>query len=142
MHASTKGAHPLDYDLESRGTQRLAALAIPLLNAIAAGQLVAVDELDASLHHRLTAALVRLFKSKTNQHGAQLITTVHDITLLRDELELDDVWLAEKDNEGVSHFTPLTDYRIRSRDDIERVYREGRIGGAPVIGDLAIVPSD
>ena len=141
-HASTEGVYTLDYDLESRGTQRLAALAIPMLNALAAGQLIVVDELDASLHHRLTTALVRLFKSGTNQHGAQLVTTVHDTTLLRDGLELDDVWLAEKDNAGASHFTPLTDYRIRSRDDIERVYREGRVGGAPVIGDLALALGD
>ena len=141
-HASTEGVHPLDYDLESRGTQRLAALAIPVLNAIEAGRLVVVDELDASLHHRLTAALVRLFKSGTNQHGAQIITTVHDTSLLRDGLELEDVWLAEKDNEGISRFTPLTDYRIRSRDDIERVYREGRVGGAPVIGELATALGD
>lgn len=138
QHTSLGGARPLDYDLESRGTQRLAALAIPVLNAIEGGRLVVLDELDASLHHRLTAALVRLFASEANQRGAQLITTVHDTTLLRDGLELDDVWLAEKDNEGVSRFTPLTDFRIRSRDDIERVYREGRVGGAPVIGDLAI----
>ena len=138
QHAGTGGVYPVDYDVESRGTQRIAALAIPALNAIEAGRLVVVDELDASLHHRLTAALVRLFKSEANQHGAQIITTVHDTTLLRDGLELDDVWLAEKDNEGVSRFTPLTDFRIRSRDDIERVYREGRVGGAPVIGDLAV----
>ena len=138
QHAGTGGVYPVDYDVESRGTQRLAALAIPALSAIEAGRLVVVDELDASLHHRLTAALVRLFTSKANRHGAQLITTVHDTTLLRDGLELDDVWLAEKDNEGVSRFTPLTDFRIRSRDDIERVYREGRVGGAPVIGDLAL----
>lgn len=141
-HAGTEGVRPLDFDLESRGTQRLAALAIPVLNAIEAGRLIVVDELDASLHHRLTAALVRLFKSRTNQHGAQLVTTVHDTTLLHDGLELDDVWLAEKDNAGVSHFTPLTDYRIRSRDDIERVYREGRVGGAPVVGDLATALGD
>ena len=137
-HASTEGVCPLDFYLESRGTQRLAALAIPVLNAISAGQLVIVDELDASLHHRLVAALVRLFKRTANQRGAQLITTVHDTALLRDELELDDVWLAEKDSTGASHFTPLTDYRIRSREDIERVYREGRVGGAPVVGDLAV----
>ena len=137
-HASGDGARPLDFDLESRGTQRLAALAIPVLNAVAAGHLVVVDELDASLHHRLTAALVRLFKSATNCRGAQLVTAVHDTSLLRDELELDDVWLAEKNRDGVSRFTPLTDYRIRSREDLEQVYRDGRIGGAPVIGDLAL----
>ena len=135
-HASGDGTRSLDFDLESRGTQRLAALAIPVLNAVAAGHLVVVDELDASLHHRLAAALVRLFKSATNRHGAQLVTTVHDTTLLRDGLELDDVWFAEKDRAGVSRFTPLTDYRIRSREDLEQVYRDGRVGGAPVIGDL------
>ena len=137
-HASNAGACPMDFRSESRGTQRLAALAIPVLKALSAGQLVIVDELDSSLHHRLAAALVRLFQRATNHRGAQLITTVHDTALLHDELDLDHVWLAEKDNTGASHFTPLTDYRIRSREDIERVYREGRVGGAPIIGDLAV----
>ena len=137
-HMSTAGVCPLDFRSESRGTQRLAAMATPVLNAIAAGQLVIVDELDASLHHRLVAALVRLFKRAVSRHGAQLIATVHDTALLRDELELDDVWLAEKDSTGASRFTPLTDYHIRSREDIERVYREGRVGGAPIVGDLAV----
>ncbi len=136
-HASADGTRALGFDLESRGTQRLAALAIPVLDAISAGSLVVVDELDACLHHRLTTALIRLFKSATNRRGAQLITAVQDTTQLGDGLELDDVWLAEKDRAGVSRFTPLTDYHIRSREDLERVYRDGRIGGAPVIGDLA-----
>ena len=132
------GPRALDYDLESRGTQVLAALAIPVLEAVAAGHLVVVDELDSSLHHRLTGALLKLFKGTTNRNGAQLIATVHDTALLRDGLELDEVWLAEKDASGASRFTPLTDYHIRSREDLEKVYREGRVGGAPVIGDLAV----
>ena len=141
-HAGTAGTRSLDYDLESRGTQRLAALAIPMLNAISMGQLVVVDELDASLHHRLTEALIQLFKSERNQHSAQLIATLHDTALLHDGLDLDEVWLAEKDSSGASTFTPLTDFRIRSREDLERVYRDGRVGGAPVIGDLAVALND
>ena len=113
-------------------------MAIPVLNAISNGQLIVADELDASLHHRLTTELLRLFRSATNQRGAQLIATVHDTAILRDALELDEVWIAEKDSAGVSRYVPLTDYRIRSRDDLERLYRDGRIGGAPVIGDLAL----
>ena len=137
-HATVGGKHVLDYDWESRGTQMLAALAIPVLEAVATGNLVIVDELDSSLHHRLTGALLKLFKGTTNHNGAQLIATVHDTALLRDALELDEVWLAEKDTFGASRFTPLTDYHIRSREDLEKVYREGRVGGAPVIGDLAV----
>ena len=137
-HVTVSGEHTLDYNRESRGTQMLAALAIPMLNAISAGHLVVADELDSSLHHRLTNALLRLFKDATNRNGAQLIATAHDTALLRDGLELDEVWLAEKDASGASRFTPLTDFRIRSREDLEKVYREGRVGGAPVIGDLAV----
>ena len=132
------GARALDYDLESRGTQMLAALAIPVLNAISSGWLVVADELDSILHHRLTEALLKLFKGTTNRNGAQLIATVHDTALLRDALEIDEVWLAEKDASGASRFTPLTGFHIRSREDLEKVYREGRVGGAPVIGDLAV----
>ena len=136
-HAMVGGKRTLDYDLESNGTRVLSALAIRTLNAFPTGQPVLVDELDSCLHHRLTEALIGLFKGTTNRNGAQLIATVHDTALLRD-LELDEVWLAEKDAYGASHFKPLTDFRIRSREDLEKVYREGRVGGAPVIGDLAV----
>ena len=141
-HAATAGGErALDYDLESRGTQKLATLAIPILNAISAGHLVVVDELDSSLHHRLTGALLRLFRG-ANHNGAQMIAAVHDTALLRDGLELDEVWLAEKDASGASRFTPLTDFRIRSRDDLEKIYRDGRVGGAPVVGNLAVALDD
>ena len=136
-HATAGGERALDYDWESRGTQMLATLAIPMLNAISAGHLVVADELDASLHHRLTEALLQLFRS-ANHSGAQLITAVHDTALLRNGLELDEVWLAEKCASGASRFTPLTNFRIRSREDLERAYRDGRVGGAPIIGDLAV----
>lgn len=135
-HAGS-GLHAFDYDLESRGTQRLAALAMPALAALASGALVVVDELDASLHPRLTAALVKLFKGPSNRSGAQLLCTLHDTSVLK-ALEADEVWMAEKDRSGATSFTPLTDYRLRSRDDLEQVYRDGRVGGAAVIGDLAV----
>ena len=135
--------YALDYDLESRGTQRLAELAMPALAALNSGALVVVDELDASLHPRLTAALVKLFKGPSNRSGAQLLCTLHDASVLKG-LEADEVWMAEKDRSGATKdrsgttsFTPLTDYRLRSRDDLEQVYRDGRVGGAAVIGDLA-----
>lgn len=129
--------HAFDYELESRGTQRLAALAMPALAALAGGALVVVDELDASLHPRLTAALVKLFKGPSNRTGAQLLCTLHDTSVLK-ALEADEVWMAEKDRSGATSFTPLTDYRLRSRDDLEQIYRDGRVGGAAVIGDPAV----
>ena len=119
--------------MQSRGTQTLISFLIPALEALSKGSLLIIDELDTSLHPDLTRAFVSLFgKAKTNPSGAQLIFTTHDVTLLSSGLlSQDEVWISEKDNGGASHFRPLTDFKLRSRDDIERAYRNGRFGGVP-----------
>lgn len=127
------------YDLESEGTRTLTSLLIPALEVLSSGSLLVVDELDSSLHPRLVRAFVSLFKGESNLKGAQLICSTHDTSLLSDGLlELDEVWMAEKARNGASSFTPLTDYRLRSRDDLERAYRDGRVGGVPTGRDLVV----
>ena len=134
IHATSgEFPHSFEYSMQSRGTQTLISFLIPALEALAKGSLLIIDELDTSLHPDLTRAFVSLFgKAKTNPSGAQLIFTTHDVTLLSSGLlSQDAVWISEKDNEGASHFRPLTDFKLRSRDDIERAYRNGRFGGVP-----------
>ena len=134
IHATSEELpHSFEYNMESKGTQTLISFLIPALEALAKGSLLIIDELDTSLHPDLTRAFVSLFgKAKTNPNGAQLIFTTHDVTLLSSRLlSQDEVWISEKDNEGASHFRPLTDFKLRSRDDIERAYRNGRFGGVP-----------
>ncbi len=134
IHATSgEFPHSFEYGMQSKGTQTLISFLIPALEALAQGSLLVIDELDTSLHPNLTRAFVSLFgKAETNPSGAQLIFTTHDVTLLSSGLlSQDEVWISEKDNEGASHFTPLTDFKLRSRDDIERAYRNGRFGGVP-----------
>ena len=131
--------HSFDYDLESQGTWALTSMLIPALDSLSSGSLLVVDEVEASLHPRLTQAIISLFKGLSNRHGAQLICSTHDASLLQEgALELDEVWMAEKGKEGISSFNPLTDYRLRSRDDIERAYRQGRVGGVPSRRDFLL----
>lgn len=131
--------HSFDYDLESQGTRVLTSMLIPALDSLSSGSLLVVDEIEASLHPRLTQAIVSLFKGLSNRQGAQLICSTHDASLLQESaLELDEVWMVEKGKEGISRFTPLTDYHLRSRDDIERAYRQGRVGGVPSRRDFLL----
>ena len=117
----------------------LTSMLIPALDSLSSGSLLVVDEIEASLHPRLTQAFVSLFKGLPNRHGAQLICSTHDASLLNESaLELDEVWIAEKKKEGISCFNPLTDYRLRSRDDIEQAYRKGRVGGVPSRRDFFV----
>ena len=133
------GSRPLEYEFESHGTRMLLSLLPPALDALASGSLLVVDELDASLHSRLSKAFLGLFKSDSNQKGAQLVCTTHDTGLLEGGvLDLDEIWLAEKGRDGASVYTPVTDFELRSRDDVERAYKLGRLGGVPAVMDFLV----
>ena len=141
VHSAKKGdAVKFDYDMQSKGTRTLISLLIPALQALAYGSLLVIDELDTSLHPDLARAFVSLFKSReSNRHGAQLVFSTHDVALLSGGLLLrDEIWMTEKDRDGATCFTPLTDYKLRSRDNLEQAYRHGRFGAVPSSDDFLL----
>lgn len=130
---------PFDLDEESAGTLSWLTMLPMILDALDDGQLVAVDEIDTSLHPLLTAQFVRLFHSaETNPNGAQLIFTSHDSSLLGtmigDQiLHRDEIWFVEKVKDGSSALYPLTDFKPREGQNIERRYLGGSYGAVPVL---------
>ncbi|NCC53314.1 MAG: hypothetical protein EOM20_19175 [Spartobacteria bacterium] len=126
---------PLPWDTESAGTQRLFALAGPWLDILHQGFVVCVDELETSMHPLMVRELMRLFMSeKENAHGAQLIFTTHNPLLLDTTLiRRDQAWFTDKDEEGVAHLYPLTDYSPRRGESLVRGYLSGRYGAVPFI---------
>ena len=123
----------LELDRESAGTRRLLLVLNLAYKALDAGRAFCVDEFDASLHTQASEAVLKLFCSpETNPKGAQLIATTHDTNLMKSPvLRRDQVWLTEKDTEGATRLYPLTDYRTRKGDNIERGYLQGRYGAVP-----------
>ena len=139
-HPSSAGSRALPYTSESRGTQMLLSLLVPALEALAEGSLLIVDELDSSLHPKLAQAFLSLFDAaESNPANGQLVFSTHDVALLGSGLlARDQIWITEKNREGVTTFTPLTDYRIRSRVDVEMAYRNGRFGGTPNVQNFLL----
>lgn len=127
---------------ESDGTKTLLRLAPTILDALAYGFVVAVDELEASLHPLLAVKLIELFGDpKTNPRHAQLIFTTHDTNLLGNVaaeplLRRDQVWFTEKGADGASKLYPLTDFKPRKSENLERGYLQGRYGAIPFLGSL------
>lgn len=138
-HRVEAGTSFLTLSEESDGTRAWLALVGTLLDVLEDGRLLIVDELDASLHPQLTSEVVRIFhNSDLNTGGAQLIFNTHDPslmgTLLGDApLRRDEVWLTEKGNDGGTRLYPLTDFRPRKAENLERGYLQGRYGGVPFI---------
>src|SRR5690606_6888698 len=92
------------------GTRTWFRLIGPVLRVLRTGQTLLFDEIDASLHPRLSARLLELFQDpETNPRGAQLIFTTHDTSLLN-HLNRDEVWLTEKAPGGYTELTALAEY--------------------------------
>jgi len=127
---------------ESQGTQKMVALAGPLLDILENGQMLFIDELDARLHPLMTRRIIELFHSSlTNPKGAQLIFATHDTNLLDKSLfRRDQIWFAEKDQQGATHLASLAEYRVRNDAAFEKNYLEGRYGAIPFLGGLTRLP--
>ncbi|WP_432901660.1 AAA family ATPase [Micromonospora matsumotoense] len=136
LHRSGNDSTPLDFSAESEGTRTWFGLIGPVLTALQAGSIVIFDELDASLHPTLSAELLRVFQSPvTNPHGAQLIFTSHDTSLLN-HLNRDEVWLTEKQLDGSTRLGALAEFageRVRKSQNLESAYLHGRFGALPQV---------
>ena len=140
MHPSSDTGEDvaLELDEESAGTRKLFALAGPWLDVLDNGFVLFVDELDTSLHPLLVRFLLNLLHNpETNRHNAQLVFTTHDTTVLDQTLmRRDQVWFVEKDAENATRLYPLSDYKPRKGEALQKGYLYGRYGALPFLGEL------
>jgi AAA15 family ATPase/GTPase len=87
-------------------------------------------------------AIVKLFNCPhSNPNNAQILFTTHDTNLLGTitgdpPLRRDQIWFAEKNDKGATKIYPLTDYKPRKLENLERGYLQGRYGAIPCLGNL------
>ena len=123
---------------ESEGTQKLFALAGPIITTLKKGEILFIDEFDASLHPLISQAIIELFNSnETNTNNAQLVFMTHDTNLLSNKiLRRDQIWFMEKNKYGATDLYSLVEYKVRNDASFENDYIKGRYGAIPYIGKL------
>ncbi len=126
---------------ESDGTQTWFRLIGPAFRALRLGRVLLLDEIDASLHPRLSARLIEIFQDpETNSRGAQLVFTSHDTSLLN-SLNRDEVWLTERAPNAATRLVGLAEFRgerVRKSLNLERAYLQGRFGAVPEVDQAAV----
>tara|TARA_R110002124_G_scaffold287131_1_gene470607 strand:+ start:11687 stop:13054 length:1368 start_codon:yes stop_codon:yes gene_type:complete len=138
-HSGSNGPVPLPFSWESVGTRNFFALLGPILDRLARGGVIVIDEIDTSLHPRLVSEVVRLFQSPdTNPKQAQLVLSTHDVTVMMNTgdykvLRRDQIWFTEKDEHGVSNLFSLWDLHPRAGEVFSRRYLLGDYGAVPPI---------
>lgn len=124
-------SEPFEFAEESDGTKRLFDL-IPLFNYGQRERIIIIDELDRSLHSKLTQEYIQYFFHYTRNKPSQLICTTHDINLLDlSILRKDEIWFVERADDHSTKLYSLNDYKQRFDADVLHDYIIGRYGAIP-----------
>lgn len=121
---------------ESDGTVRLLDFVPAFKDVISNKKVYVIDEIERSIHPLLIKELIQKFSLDTKTKG-QLIFTTHESNLLNQEIfRLDEIWFAEKNNEGSTDLYSLNDFKEHKTIDIQKGYLSGRYGSIPFLGNL------
>jgi len=128
----------IDFNIndESDGTQRLFKLSQAIIPVLKEGGILIMDEIDQSLHTMLSEFIISEFNNpERNPHGAQIIATTHDISLMKPEnFRRDQVWFTEKEKSGATKIYSLDEYdkdKVRGNTPYYKWYLEGRFDAIP-----------
>ena len=120
---------------ESDGTQRLLDI-LPILFRLNNGSntIYFIDELDRSLHTKLSKYILSAFIMNSQESYNQIVFTAHDVNLINlDILDKEEIWFVEKNMYGETLLKPLSDFDILEEQDTLKDYLNGRFGAVPVI---------
>jgi AAA15 family ATPase/GTPase len=136
------GVRDLPLSQESAGTNVLFALGGIILKRLERGGVLFFDELDNSLHPKLSKFLVRLFNNPiSNPKNSQLVVATHEVTLLDKEVfRKDQIWFSEKDKFGSTEIFSAKDFEgVRDDTPFDKWYMNGKFGGQPKIKELEFI---
>lgn len=140
-HTIDKNSYELELSEESNGTIKIFGILPRIAGTLITGGTLVIDELDAKLHPVLLKYIIELFSNtKSNQKGAQLIFTSHDLsTMNKDIFRRDEIWFIAKGENKASKLYSLVEFKNdegkaeRKDAKYDKRYLEGRYGADPYL---------
>lgn len=133
-HQTSRGQYQLPEMMESSGTFQMLMLSVLLYRVLHQASIIIIDEIEESLHYELLSYFVRTFIASSDI-PSQLLFTTHDLNLLNEDfIRRDTIWFAEKDKEGNSLLTRLSDYGLHKTASPYNAYRQSKLAPLPFLG--------
>ena len=116
---------------ESDGTHRL----FQLLEILVSNKekVYIMDELNRSLHPKLTIEFVKKFLEYAKNKKIQLITTTHETRIMKHKLmRRDEIWICDSNQDRTSRLFSLEKEHVRIDKVLEENYMTDEWGGIPI----------
>jgi uncharacterized protein len=129
-HGNTSKSVPSEL-FDSVGTSKFSTLLLLVMEAIEHGRILIIDEIDNSLHFRLSRELIQMMNADMNK-SAQFIMSAHDIKLLTPMLfRKEQINFLDRTENRVEMFS-LGDFdEIRNDSSFENLYVKDKVGALP-----------
>jgi len=132
-----KSVFDFEFRDESDGTIRIFDL-MDMLLTNKNDTVYIVDELERSLHPKLTERFLQLFMEGHQNEKVQLIFTTHEATIMTQELfRRDEIWFIERGSDNTSTISSLDRFKERYDQKLSKAYLAGRYGAVPVFSDFS-----
>lgn len=129
--------YDFEYGEESDGTKRLFDL-VDMLIDNSPDSIYVIDEMERSLHPKLTEHFIELFSKAHSDDNVQLLFTTHEASILDQNLfRRDEIWFVERDKYNKSHVYSLDKFKERYDKKLSKSYLEGRYGAIPVFSEFS-----
>lgn len=130
------------FNEESDGTRRLFDL-LDIILGYKRDVVYVVDELERSLHPKLTEFFLRLFMKDNMEKKSQLIFTTHEASIMdRSLFRRDEIWFVERSANSTSRLYSLDRFQDRYDNQLSKAYLEGRYGAIPVLSTFDCMEGD
>jgi len=132
-HSTSKGDFSISSENESQGTMRYFGLGGIMNEMIYSSKFILIDEIETSLHPELVAFFIQQFLMNANE--SQLFVTTHNQFLMEQEYMRNDmIWLCEKNEDGISQYYSVQDFKLHKNISVINYYRAGKLGAIPRLG--------
>lgn len=131
-----KSFYDFRFEDESDGTRRLFDLIDMLFNN-KEDVVYVVDELERSLHPKLTEHFLKIFMQFHEGQRNQLIFTTHESSIMEQSIfRRDEIWFVERNDKNSSTIYSLDRFKERYDKRLSKAYLEGRYGAIPIFSSF------
>ena len=130
------GGKKIEFSMESEsdGTHRLFQLLEILISK--KEKVYIMDEINRSLHPKLTVQFVKKYFSNAKDRRIQLVTTTHESRIMsHDIVRRDEIWIADRNDDASTKLFSLEDKQVRIDKILDQNYMDNVWGGVPVFKD-------
>jgi AAA15 family ATPase/GTPase len=126
----------------SDGTTTMLVILALVITQLEKGGLVVFDELDNSLHPKISRFFIQLFHSlNVNKGNAQIVFSTHEPLLMdKDMFRSDQIWFTEKNQFGETELYSAQDFEdVREDIPFDKWYMAGKFGALPNIQESLLL---